>query len=93
MVLLAPSLGALREMVSICETYATEYHLLFNPSKSKLMYFNIYHENLRVKLCGKEVSHETYLGNFIGSDIFDRAIIQSVCAFNQSSNHLIAEFL
>ena len=31
-VLLAPSLDALREMVSICETYATEYNLLFNPS-------------------------------------------------------------
>ena len=29
---------------------------------------------------------------FIGSDIFDRAITQSVCAFNQSSNHLIADF-
>ena len=59
----------------------------------KLMYFNISHENLSVKLCGKElvllVSHETYLGNFIGNDIFDRAITQSVCAFNQSSNHLI----
>ena len=38
------------------------------------------------------VSHETDLGNFIGSDIFDRAITQSVCAFNQSSNHLIADF-
>ena len=78
------------------ETYATEYHLLFNPSKSKLMYeVNIYHKNLSVKLCGKEVllvSRETYLGNFIGSDIFDRAITQSVCAFNQSSNHLIADF-
>ena len=42
-VLLAPSLDALREMVSICETYAAEYHLIFNPSKSKLMYFIISH--------------------------------------------------
>ena len=48
-VLLAPSLDALRKMVSICETYAIEYHLLFNLSKSKLMYFNISHENLSVK--------------------------------------------
>ena len=35
-VLLAPSLDALREMVSICETYAAEYQLLINPSKLKL---------------------------------------------------------
>ena len=91
--MLAPSLDALREMVSICETYATEYQLLFNPSKPKLMYFNISHENLNVKLCGKEVllvSHETYLGNFIGSDIFDRVITQSVCTFYQKL--LIADF-
>ena len=81
--------------MSICETYATERQLLFNPSKSKLMYFNISHENLSVKLCGKEVllvPHETYLCNFIGSDIFDRAITQSVCAFSRRSNHLIADF-
>ena len=81
-------------MVSICEAYAAEYHLLFNPSKSKLMYFNLSYENFSVELCGKEVLlvlHETYLGNFIGSDMFDRAITQSVCAFNQSSNHLIAD--
>ena len=63
------------------------------------MYFNVSHENLSVKLCGKEVllvSHETYLGNFIGSDVFDRglfrAITQYVCTFNQRSNHLIADF-
>ena len=45
------------------------------------MYFSISHENSSAKLCAKEVlvvSHETYLGNFIDSDIFDRAITQSV---------------
>ena len=94
-VLLAPSLNTLRGMVSICETHTTEYQILFNPSKSKLMYFNISHENLSIKLCAKEVllvSRETYLGNFIGSVIIDRAITQSVRAFNQRSNHLIADF-
>ena len=89
-VLLAPSLDALREMVSTCETYATEYQLLFNPSKSKLMYFNISNDNLSVKLCGKDVllvSHETYLDNGICSDIFDRArsLNLNQCAF--SVNH------
>ena len=59
------------------------------------MYFKISHENLSIQLCGKKVllvSHETYLGNCIGTDIFDREIIQSVCAFNQRSNHLITDF-
>ena len=67
MVLIAPSVGTLREIVTICKAYAAEYNLLFNPSKLKLMYFNTSHENVYVKLCGKEVllvSHETYLGNY-----------------------------
>ena len=65
-VLIAPSVGTLREIVSICKAYAAEYNLLLNPSKSKVMYITS-HENLNVKLCGKEVllvSHETYLGNY-----------------------------
>ena len=77
-----------------CEAYVAEYHLLFNPLKWKLMYSNITHENLSVKLCGSEmlqVSHETYLDNCMGSEIYDRAITRSVCAFNQKSNHLIAD--
>ena len=41
--LLAPLLDALREMVSIYETYAAEHYLLFNISKSKLMYFKTCH--------------------------------------------------
>ena len=36
-VLLAPSLDALRHIIGICEDYAQEFHILFNPSKSKLM--------------------------------------------------------
>ena len=50
----APSLDALIEMVSICKPWAAEHQLLVNPSNSKLLYFNISHENLSVKLCGKE---------------------------------------
>ena len=68
-----------RNGVNLRSMWAAEYQLLFNslifnPSKSKLMYFILSHENLSVKICGKEVllvSHETYLGNFIGSDIFE----------------------
>ena len=60
------------------------------------MYFNISHKNLSVKLCGMEmllVSHKTYLGNFNGGDIFDTAITQSLCAFIQRSDLLIAEVM
>ena len=94
-VLLAPSLDALRHMIGICEDYAQEFHILFNPSKSKLMYYNVSHDNLHVKLCNQDVhivSKEIYLGNYISENIYDRAIKQTVCAFNAKSNQIISDF-
>ena len=38
--LVAPSIYCLKEMVNVCEQFAHEYHISFNPSKSKLMSFN-----------------------------------------------------
>ena len=65
-VLLAPFLDVLRHMIGICEDYAQEFHISFNPSKSKLMYYNVSHDNLHVKRCNQDVhmvSKEIYLGN------------------------------
>ena len=36
-VLLAPSASALRKMLAICDSYANEYHISFNASKSKCL--------------------------------------------------------
>ena len=94
-VLLAPSLDALRHMIGICEDYAQEFHILFNPSKSKLMYYNVSHDNLHVKLCNQDVhivSKKIYLGNYISENIYDRSIKQTVCAFNAKSNQIISDF-
>ena len=38
------------------------------------------------------VEHETYLGNDIVSDIFDRSISHTVHTFYQRSNHAISDF-
>ena len=38
--LVSPSLSGLRQMIQICEQYAMEYYIIFNPVKSKLMCFN-----------------------------------------------------
>ena len=96
-VLLAPSLDALRHviLVGIYEDYAQEFHISFNPSKSKLMYYNVSHDNLHVKLCNQDVrivSKEIYLGNYISETIYDRAIKQTVCTFNAKSNQIISDF-
>jgi hypothetical protein len=38
-VLIAPSLGALRKMLRLCELYASDHFLSFNASKTVCMYF------------------------------------------------------
>ena len=37
--LLAPCKSALSILISVCEDYAAEYDIIFNGSKSKLLYF------------------------------------------------------
>ena len=39
-ILLCPTLMSMRKMLSICESFAVEYDVLFNPSKSKLLVYN-----------------------------------------------------
>ena len=52
--LIAPSLSGLKRMIKICEVYAEEYCVLFNPSKSKLLCYNLLTNSVpNVKLCGE----------------------------------------
>ena len=37
--LLWPSISGLKEMLKICEDYASDYNIIFNAKKSKLMHF------------------------------------------------------
>ena len=37
--LLCPSISGLNEMLKICEDYASDYNIIFNAKKSKLMQF------------------------------------------------------
>ena len=41
LVLLCPTLYGLKSMISICEQYATDFDIAFNPKKSKLMCYNV----------------------------------------------------
>ena len=38
--IIAPSLHGLKHMFRLCEEYAVEYHIKFNPLKSKLVWYN-----------------------------------------------------
>ena len=59
------------------------------------MCFNVKLKDFELYLCNQPVNlveHETYLGNDIVSDIFDRSIYHTVHTFYQKSNHVISDF-
>ena len=83
-VLLSPSLCALKHSITLCEDYAKRFKILLNPIK--LMCFNVKYIDLVLYLCNQPVNlveHETYLGNYIVSDIFDRSISHTMDTFDQ----------
>ena len=83
-------------MISICETFANKYSISFNPSKSKLLCFNVDSSNVApVFINGKRVEvvqSDAHLGNYISTNITDRNIVGHVCDLYQRSNSVISDF-
>ena len=94
--LIALSLYALKKMISVCESYAERYHIAFNPTKSKLICYNIDPSTLGPICLNKQlisiVDNDKHLGNYISNDIHDRNIVSSVCDLYQRSNSTISDF-
>lgn len=78
MVLLSPSISALRKLVSICERYAEAHGLRYNASKSEMMVFKagpkMYNSVPPVSLAGgqlKRVTKFKYLGHWVTETLSD----------------------
>lgn len=76
MVLLSPSVGAMRRMLSLCESYAKAHGLKYNALKSELMVFKAgnksYSKVPLITLDGiplKRVTKFKYLGNWVSEDL------------------------
>ena len=69
LVILSPSCTALNEMINVCELYAQEYKLKFNPEKCTLLIFSdsdFYFNNVNITICGsriRNIKYENHLGN------------------------------
>ena len=65
-------------MISICESYAQNYHITFNPAKSKLICFSTSSSEISpIYLNDKPVTvvnKDKHLGNTISTDIYDRTL-------------------
>ena len=72
--LVSPSIYGLKKMISICETYAQDYHITFNPAKSKLLCFNVTSTDIPpIYLNGTPVTvvnKDKHLGNYISTNIY-----------------------
>ena len=95
--LIAPSIYALKKMISVCESYAERYHTIFNSTKSKLLCYNVDHPSSLGPIYLNNqwisiVSHDKHLGNYISTAIHDKIILANVCDLYQRSNSIIIEF-
>ena len=96
-VLLAPSVRALRTMLGICLKYADEYDVLFND-KSKLITFpakNVRPYNPEIVINGKQIEVVTemeHLGHVVLSDILKGNALKCVADFNTQCNAFLGKF-
>ena len=73
-VILSPSCSALRYLISICEIFAKDFEMIFNPDKCTLLIFTnseYIKNNTNIMLCGKSVkivNKEKHLGHVLSSE-------------------------
>ena len=72
--IISPSLHGLKAMLKLCEKFAIEYDIKFNPIKSKLVCYNVKNiESISVQLFGQTIEtadNVKHLGNFISNKIW-----------------------
>ena len=75
-IILAPTCTALNNLIAICESYATEYKVCYNPDKCTLLIFtskesyDFYFNNVKIFICGTKVTNvksEKHLGHIFNS--------------------------
>ena len=90
--LVSPSLSGLRQMIQICEQYAMEYSIVFNPVISNLMCFNsVSSDKPYITLCGKPVDvvdNDLHLGNLIYNNIYTQCSNSMISDFDRRSNQV-----
>ena len=71
------TLHGLKHMLRLC---AVDYHIHFNPLKSKLVCYNVKHvNNISIQLCGQNieaVDDVMLLGNYISNDRWKKTLLK-----------------
>ena len=94
---LAPSHSSLQSMLTICDQYASRHHLIFNPTKTKCMFFPT---NKNMKQCPVIFKNESIefvkecclLGFKISTDVLNRNIDATIQTFYRKCNEVRFDF-
>ena len=98
LMLLSPSVSALRKMVNICQNYAQEYDFKFNGSKSQLIIFKCDGKkviNPLIEVNGNPVEvvdKICHLGHILSDDIFNVDVSKTSGDINRQCNMLLSNF-
>ena len=95
-VVLSPMKQGLLRMLDICDTFAEEYEVLFNPIKSILLFFGKkgQNENISISWNGKIISAEErakHLGHYVGRNV-DNYIMDEVIGEMYKRTNCILSF-
>jgi len=95
--LLAPSKWALKKMLQICDDYAREFSMLFNPVKSKYMVFSQRRRNTVSSVSWneqiiEESMSEVHLGNRVGPRSHVVSVNDAVSDFYRRFNYFMSNF-
>ena len=94
-ILLCPTLSGLKEMIKICESYASEHSITFNGTKSKLLIFGNKYEAAEVMVNGEKVvlcTKAHYLGILLNTEDKYDAVEDGILNFNISFNRFLSNF-
>ena len=95
-ILICPSVKAMKEMIEICEEYANDHNILFNGKKSKYMIFGEYKYNPIITLNNEVIPRcesAMHLGHLLETKNTKNALIEhSIKEFNKSFYGFISKF-
>jgi hypothetical protein len=95
-ILLSPTVSSLNEMLSVCRNFAKEYDVLFNSSKSKLLYYgNPCYKPTHVSFMGSNIDvvvNEKHLGNIIGHKCIKQQLNDCINMFVSKVNMVHSHF-
>ena len=97
-VIMAPTVSAARQMITICEQFSQEYQVTFNGKKSQLLVFGDSSNKVPdPKMCLNgnvipRVSEVLHLGHVIRDNVYKADVTRIVGDFSQKTNIFLADF-